>query len=160
MAEKIENIGNKPENFIILKILKSSVYELLWKEFQYGYVAKVKSKLNNKIYAMKRIDLSLLGDMTKKRYYLNEYEMAKYFLINNLKHKNLYSPVKTFKEEDVIYIITEYIDGKNICDLYNKVNIKIDITRLVKIFDQCLSGLSFMQKKENQRSETVRASVM
>ena len=88
---------------------------------------------------MKRIDLSLL-EGEKKKYCENEYEMAKFFLEN--KHKNLYSPVKTFKEEDVIYIITEYIDGKNICDLYNKVNIKIDITRLVKIFDQCLSGLS------------------
>ena len=146
MAEKIENIGNKPEDFIILKILKSSVYELLWKEFQYGYVAKVKSKLNNKIYAMKRIDLSLLGDMTKKRYYLNEYEMAKYFLNNNFKHKNLYCPVKTFQEKRVIYIITEYIEGNNLFDLYNKVNIKIERKKLLKIFDQCLSGLCFIHK--------------
>ena len=142
----IEDIGNKSDDFIILKILKKSLVKKYEKENIYSYVAKVKSKLNNKIYAMKRIDLSLLESEIKK-YYKNEYEMAKYFLENDFKHKNLYSPVKTFKEEDVIYIITKYIDGKNICDLYNKVNIKIDITRLVKIFDQCLSGLSFMQKK-------------
>ena len=142
----IEDIGNKSDDFIILKIFKKSLVKKFEKEYIYSYVAKVKSKLNNKIYAMKRIDLSLLESEIKK-YYKNEYEMANYFLENDFKHKNLYSPVKTFKDEDVIYIITEYIDGNNLCDLYNKVKIKIDIKRLVKIFDQCLSGLSFMHKK-------------
>ena len=111
----IEGIGNKFDDFIILKILKKSLVKKFEKEDIYGYVAKVKSKLNNKIYAMKRIDLSLLEGETKK-YCENEYEMAKFFLEN--KHKNLYSPVKTFQEKDVIYIITEYIDGKYVEGIY------------------------------------------
>ena len=62
----IEDIGNKSDDFIILKILKKSLVKKFEKEYIYGYVAKVKSKLNNKIYAMKRIDLSLLEDEKKK----------------------------------------------------------------------------------------------
>ena len=62
----IEDIGNKSDDFIILKILKKSLVKKYEKEYIYSYVAKVKSKLNNKIYAMKRIDLSLLEGETKK----------------------------------------------------------------------------------------------
>ena len=83
----IENIGNKFDDFIILKILKKSKDKVLDEEYLYGYVAKVKSKLDGKIYAMKRIDKSKLSNETKK--YDNEYEKAKYFIDNNLKHKNL-----------------------------------------------------------------------
>ena len=55
-----ENIGNKFDDFIILKILKKSKFQMFYEEFLYGYVAKVKSKLDDKIYAMKRIDKSKL----------------------------------------------------------------------------------------------------
>ena len=141
-----ENIGNKFDDFIILKILKKSKVQILDEEYLYGYVAKVKSKLDGKIYAMKRIDKSKLSDQTKIKYD-NEYKMAKYFIENNnLKHKNLYNPMKVFKDKNIIYIISEYIDGNNIYDLYNEVDIKVSEKRLVKIFDQCLQGLIFIHK--------------
>ena len=41
-----ENIGNKLEDFEILQVLG---------EGSYGFVAKVKSKLNSQIYALKKI---------------------------------------------------------------------------------------------------------
>ena len=43
MADKI---GKKFEDFVVLKVINRG---------KYGYVAKVKSKLDNNIYAMKRI---------------------------------------------------------------------------------------------------------
>ena len=139
-----ENIGNKFDDFIILKILKKSKVQILNEEYLYGYVAKVKSKLDGKIYAMKRIDKSKLSNETKK--YDKEYEMAKYFIDNNLKHKNLCNPMKVFKDKNIIYIISEYIDGNNIFNLYNEVDIKVSEKRLVKIFDQCLKGLIFIHE--------------
>ena len=141
-----DNIGNKFDDFIILKILKKSKVKVLDEEYLYGYVAKVKSKIDGKIYAMKRIDKSKLLNKAKKDYYDKEYEMAN-FIKGQLKHNNLYNPVKVFKEKNIIYIISEYIDGNNLSDLYNKVDIKISEKRLVKIFDQCLNGLKFIHKK-------------
>ena len=140
-----ENIGNKFDDFIILKILKKSKIQILNEEYLYGYVAKVKSKLDGKIYA-KKIDKSKLSKKKKKKYD-DEYEMAKYFIDNNLKHKNLCNPMKVFKDKNIIYIISEYIDGNNIHDLYNEVDIKVSEKRLVKIFDQCLKGLIFIHQK-------------
>ena len=151
-----ENIGNKFDDFIILKILKKSICEddaLLKmlrikerkeKKFYYCYVAKVKSKINNKIYAMKRIDKSLIRETKKISYYNNEYKMAEYFKNNNLNHKNLNIPLTVFTEGKILYIITEFIDGNNLFDLYHYVNIKIEEKKLLKIIDQCLQGLNYM----------------
>ena len=61
-----EIIGTKSDDFVILKILKRSEYENKFDEIiLYGFVAKVKSKLDNKIYAMKKIDLSLVKNEKK-----------------------------------------------------------------------------------------------
>ena len=111
-----ERIGTKSEDFIILKIIKRSEYKNKHgKIILYGYVAKVKSKLNNTIYAMKRIDLSLVENKDKKTYYQNELEIIKRF---DLKHENIYRPVSYFEEKNAIYIITEYINGQNLVDLF------------------------------------------
>ena len=58
-----ENIGNKLDDFEILQTLGKG---------SYGYVAKVKSKLNNEIYAMKMIDFSLIKDQIEVELSLNE----------------------------------------------------------------------------------------
>ena len=143
-----ERIGTKSEDFIILKIIKRSEYKNKHgKIILYGYVAKVKSKLNNTIYAMKRIDLSLVENKDKKTYYLNELEIIKRF---DLKHENIYRPVSYFEEKNAIYIITEYINGQNLVDLFEwhkKNKMQIEEKRIGTIFDQCLRGLNYIHKK-------------
>ena len=137
-------------NYILLKILKRSEYiNRLNKTILYGFVAKVKSKDDNKIYAMKRIDLSLVENKGKKKYYENELDIIKRF---DLKNENVYRPrlVSCFKEKNIIYIITESIDGVSLLDLYEwneKNKIEIEEKKIEKIFDQCLKGLNYIHKK-------------
>ena len=94
---------------------------------------------------MKRIDLSLVENQDKKKYYENELKIIE------LKNENVYMPIYAFKEKNVIYIITEYIDGQNLSDLFewHKKNNrrKIDEKRIEKIFDQCLRSLNYIHKK-------------
>ena len=125
-----QTIGTKFEDFTILKVLNRG---------KYGYIAKVKSNIDNNIYAMKRIDLDLIKLETLKKYYINEFN-----IISSLNHENVYKALSKFKENNVQYIITEYMDGGNLFDLYQwyKENgINIDEKRLLNIFVQCLKGL-------------------
>ena len=62
-------MGNKVDDFEILQVLGKG---------SYGFVAKVKSRLNHKIYAMKQIDFSEMEDeksielwKMKQNYYHN-----------------------------------------------------------------------------------------
>ena len=94
-----QTIGTKFEDFTILKVLNRG---------KYGYIAKVKSNIDNNIYAMKRIDLDLIKLETLKKYYINEF-----IIISSLNHENVYKALSKFKENNVQYIITEYMDGGN-----------------------------------------------
>ena len=134
MADR--SIGTKFEDFIILKKLHKG---------KYGYIAKVKSKIDNKIYAMKRIDLKLIKSEKAVEYYENEYNIA-----DSLNHENVYKALSKFKEKNILYIITEYMDGGNLLDLYHwhKENyIIIDEKKLLNIFVQCLRGLKYIHEQ-------------
>ena len=129
-------IGTKFEDFTILKVLSRG---------KYGFVAKVKSKIDNNIYAMKRIKLKLIKLNKLKKYYINEYNIA-----DSLNHENVYRALSKFKEKNILYIITEYMDGGNLLDLYHwhKENgIKIDEKKLLNIFVQCLRGLKYIHEQ-------------
>ena len=131
-----QTIGTKFEDFTILKVLNRG---------KYGYIAKVKSNIDNNIYAMKRIDLDLNKLETLKKYYINEF-----IIISSLNHENVYKALSKFKENNVQYIITEYTDGGNLFDLYQwyKENgINIDEKRLLNIFVQCLKGLKYIHEQ-------------
>ena len=131
-----QTIGTKFEDFTILKVLNRG---------KYGYIAKVKSNIDNNIYAMKRIDLDLIKLETLKKYYINEFN-----IISSLNHENVYKALSKFKENNVQYIITEYMDGGNLFDLYQwyKENgINIDEKRLLNIFVQCLKGLKYIHEQ-------------
>ena len=57
-------IGESMEDFIILKVFNIK---------QYGFVAKVKSKLNDQIYVMKKTDISKInGDQKPLKIFRNE----------------------------------------------------------------------------------------
>ena len=142
-----DEIGDKFEYFILLKILNQG---------KYGYVAKVKSKLNNKIYAMKKIDLKLIDNEEKKKYYQNEYDLLKELKPN---HENVYKALSLFQENEIIYIITEYMDCGDLYDLFywnknnnennkNNGNIQaISEKRLSKIFVQLFQGLYYIHNE-------------
>ena len=134
------NIGTKFDDFIMLKVLERSK--------NYVFVAKVKSKLNGKFYAMKRIELNNIDSAKDRKYYENEYQITQKF-----NHENVSKAVSCFKEKNVIYIITEYIEGQNLKELYdwrykNKdiIDTRIEESKLLKYIYQCLRGLEYIHK--------------
>ena len=134
--DKTNSIGTKFSDFTIIKILNKG---------KYGFIAKVKSNLDKNIYVMKRIDLNLITIDSLKKYYQIEYDT-----ISLLNHENVYKALSKFKEEDTLNIITEYMDGGNLLDLfdlYKENNIYMDQKKLLKIFIQCLKGLKYIHDK-------------
>ena len=105
-------IKTEKGNYILLKVLKRSEYENRHKKkVLYGFVAKVKSKDDNNIYVMKRIDLSLVENEDKKKYYENELNIIQ---ILDTKSENVYRPVSAFKEKNVIYLPLKLLSIKRI----------------------------------------------
>ena len=92
-----EDIGSHLSDFEILQVLG---------EGSFGFVAKVKSKKNLKIYAMKKSDLSLINDQDLIKYYENESLFMK-----NLDHPNVCKLYTSFKEGDIVYMIMEFMDN-------------------------------------------------
>ena len=134
------NIGTKFDDFIMLKVLERSK--------NYVFVAKVKSKIDGKFYAMKRIELNNIDSAKDRKYYENEYQITQKF-----NHENVSKAVSCFKEKNVIYIITEYIEGQNLKELYdwrykNKdiIDTRIEKSKLLKYIYQCLRGLEYIHK--------------
>jgi serine/threonine protein kinase len=90
--------NNEENNFVGDKFSDFEVLQVLY-ENDFGFVAKVKSKKNLKIYAMKKTDLSLIEDQNFRKYSENEHIFMK-----KLDHPNVCKLYNTFKEGDIIYI--------------------------------------------------------
>ena len=134
-----QNGKNKLDNFEILDKLGQG---------SFGKVFKVRYKLNNCIYALKRIPKNYEDDVdgVKKKYIWREIEM-----LTQLRHPNIIKYYETFEDENYIYLIIEYANnGSLVSFLYNrsleKIKIKNDF--LWNIFLQCLSGLSYIHSKK------------
>ena len=88
------NVGSKLSDFNIVRNLG---------EGHFGSVKLVTSKLTNKLYAMKEIQLSRY--QTEKQRQLVEKEIK---LLENLHHPNVITYFNSFKENGNFYIIIEY----------------------------------------------------
>ena len=132
---KKDRIGNTLDDFEFLQELG---------EGHFGKVYKVISKLNNKIYAMKTIDL---GELNYDEIRLTKRESL---LLTALSHPHIIKYYKNFKIGDILYIIFENAENG---DLYNlieayKINNKhIPEEELWSIFLQCMQGLAYIHEK-------------
>lgn len=130
-----ENIGNKVDDFDILQTLGKGAY---------GYVAKVKSKINKKIYAMKMIDFSLIKNQQEIELTKNEIE-----IIKNLKSPHIIKFYNCFEEQGKYYILMEFInngDMKGYILVHQNMNKQIPEAELWELFYQCMSGLVCIHK--------------
>ena len=128
-----KEIGNKLSDFEILQVLGGGTF---------GFVAKVKSKKNLRIYAMKKCDLSLIEDKDLLKYYENESLFMK-----KLKHPNVCRLYNSFREGNVIYMIMEFMDNGDLFTFINanmKFEIRIPEDKLWNIFEQCLKALVYI----------------
>ena len=134
--EDIADIGNKISDFEILQVLGSG---------SYGFVAKVKSKLNLKIYALKKYQSGFHKNQKYKKYVTNEGIFMK-----QLNHENVIKLYKEFSKINDFYLIMEYMDGGNLYTFikaHKKLGLKIPEEKLWNIFEQCLKGLVYLHSK-------------
>ena len=129
-------MGDKIDNYEILQVLG---------EGSFGYVAKAKSRLNHKIYAIKQLNFS--NAQKKKEIDLVENEVA---ILKNMEHPLITKYYKSFKEGNCLYIVMEFMDNGDLGELikgHKTLNKPIDEERLWNIFIQALTSLEFVHSK-------------
>ena len=132
-----EEMGNKVDDFEILQVLGKG---------SFGFVAKVKSRLNHKIYAMKQINFSEMKD--KKSIELCENETK---LLSQLNHSLIIKYYKSIKEGNLLYIIMEFMDNGDLSGVLkaNKALEKpIKEEKLYEIFIQAMTSLAYIHSKK------------
>ena len=130
-------MGDKIDNYEILQVLG---------EGSFGYVAKAKSRINHKIYAIKKLNFS--SAQKKKEIELVENEVA---ILRNLNHPLITKYYKSFKEGDCLYIVMEFMDNGDLSKLikgHQTLKKPIEEERLWNIFIQALKSLEFVHSKD------------
>ena len=129
-------MGNDLEDFEILQILGKG---------SYGFVAKIRSLKNKKIYAMKQIDLSKIGTDKEKKLCIQEIDILK-----ELKHPNINKYHKTLKKNDCIYIIMEFMNNADISSFINahkKFKKPVKEEEVWNILLQSMNALAYIHQK-------------
>ena len=158
------NIGIKKEDFESIPSNGKS-YTLLGKG-NFGFAEKVKSKLNNKLYAIKKLSIK---DLKTKDFIrettimmnLNHQYIVKlygYFkgVESIVKLKEIYfnDPKGRFKDQtediDMVYLVMDcMINGslETYLNNYRKENKMVEQSFIMKIFEQLLKALKYLQEK-------------
>ena len=134
--EEKNQIGNKFDDFEILKLMG---------EGQFGKVFKVASKLNNKVYAMKMVNLGELKDPDDDKAYKLALNESKFLTV--LSHPHIIKYYKNFTEGDFLYIIVENAENGDLddfIDAHKKSGRHIPEEELWSIFLQCMKGLAYV----------------
>ena len=131
------NVGSKLSDFIIQKKLG---------EGNFGSVYLVLSKITKKLYAMKEIK--------SNRYKTDQQRLEvekEIKLLENLHHPHVITYFTSFRENDSIFIITEYINGGSLENLLKR-NIElgklIDEKTIWNFLIQSLSGLLYLHENK------------
>lgn len=135
--KKDDFIGDKLDDFEILQTLGKG---------SYGFVAKVKSKINEKIYAMKMIDFSLIQDQMEKELSYNEIK-----IIQSLDNPHIIKYYNNFNNGEKLYILMEYInngDIKGYIAAHQNMGKEIPEDELWDLFYQCMSGIVCIHKNK------------
>ena len=125
-----KNIGNKLDDFEILQVLG---------EGSFGFVAKVKSKLNLEIYALKKVNYKSENEKNKKKLKIES------IFLKKLDKPNLCKCLGSFEEDGNDYYIMKLFNRKDIFQymLANaNLDLKIKEDMIWDIFLQCLEGLT------------------
>ena len=136
--EEKKIVGNKFEDFEILQKLG---------EGQFGKVFKVISKLNNKVYAMKMVNLEKLISSNNEKAYKLALNESKF--LTDLSHPHIIKYYHNFTQGDYLYIIVENAENGDMKDFINahrKSGTQIPEEGLWNIFLQCMKGLAYVHK--------------
>ena len=131
----MQDLGNKISDFYFLELLG---------EGQFGKVFKMKSRINNQIYAVKRVEYPKnMEDLIKS--------LREKFIMKSLSHPNIVHLYKTFNDNTYLYFVSEFIDGKNLDSLIKDFhkqhpNSYINQDFIINIFKQILTGLIYLHQ--------------
>ena len=132
------NIGKKLKDFELMKLLG---------EGSSGKVIKVRSLINNEIYAMKIINLNIEE--------FEEYNKSELEMIKKLKNEYIVKYYTDFQDDNALYIIMEYLeygtldDYKNLLTFLQKKNPDVINNKkfeIINIFMQCISALKHLKE--------------
>ena len=111
----------------------------------YGFVAKVKSKRDHKIYAMKMIDFNKIKDQREITLSMNEIK-----LIQRLDSPHIIKYYHSFLVSNKLYIIMEFMSNKDLegfIRAYMEIGKPIPYEEVLELFYQCAAGLCYCHKK-------------
>ena len=136
-----DNNGEDSANsndYEILQVLGSGAFSC---------VLKVKSKINNQIYAMKKIDIDkiLIEKQLDKKYFENET-----CILQNLKSPHVCKCYNIFQEGNFLFFLMEFMNNSDLNTFYeaNKaLGKQIPEEQLWNIFYKCISGLKYIHEK-------------
>ena len=130
-------MGDNLSDFAVLKTLNS--YE------GNNDISKVRSLKNDKIYAMKKIELNKIGNNQERQLCFQEMEKLK-----ALKHPHLLRYYKTFQDNNDLYMIFEYMNNSDLnsfISAHQKLRKKIEEEEIWNFILQCLSGLEYLHRE-------------
>ena len=157
---QLESIGNKLADFEEIPNPKNGEPFSILGKGNYGYVEKMKSKIDNKIYAIKK---EVKGGITfDHKNFVRETE-----IMINLKHENIvkfygfFEDIEKFekykqidknnkdktKDKPIYCLVLEYIPNGTLQEYYEKNKDKIDQNFIFKILKQSLCALSYLASK-------------
>lgn len=126
-----------------------AVYEIIGSG-AFGRVHKVKKKNSNYFLAMKEINTYNLTSMKDKS--LGEIVNEVTIIRNNLKHPNIVRYMKTFKENDSLYIVMELIDGAPLSQhvrILKEKQERWSEEKIWNLFIQTVLALKYLHKEKN-----------
>ena len=136
IKENKKYVGNNLNDYEILGILEDG---------ENSKVIKVKSKIDNGIYAMKQIELRLID----KYNLYNEIELLKI-----IDHPNIIKCYNIFDEGNYRYIIMEYMNNGDL-ESYKELNrsfgINITEKKIIEFGYNCLSAIEYIHSKGRNR---------
>ena len=136
IKEKKNYVGNNLNDYEILGILEDG---------ENSKVIKVKSKIDDGIYAMKQIELRLID----KYNLYNEIELLK-----EIDHPNIIKCYNIFDEGNYRYIIMEFMNNGDL-QSYKELNrtfgINITENKIIEFGYNCLSALEYIHSKGRNR---------
>ena len=135
--KQIDNIGNHISDFINLKILGNGYF---------GTILKMKSKINNQIYAVELIKIESIDESEKIKI------MREQKILSSISHPNIVKLCTTFQDDKYFCLVTEFFSSQNLESFVEKFkeqnqNGYINQDLVIKIFKQILLGLSYLHSK-------------
>ena len=132
-GNELDDMGSKVDDFEILQVLG---------EGSFGYIAKVKSRLNHKIYAMKKIDISKIKEEKVTKLMMNETK-----ILSDLNNPLIVKYYKTFNEDGALFILMEFMDNGDIGGIFKaSKTLEKPITeeKIYDIFIQSMKALTYI----------------